>query len=501
MNSHVISLGTSGTARNATAAIAEDDRLVAVCPQERVTRLRGAGVNDTGLPDEAVELLLSRRGLARADVSRVVRVSPAPGDSEAEAGVVSRARAQACAAFFTSGLPRAAVMVCHADEPAVSVWRGDGGTVEHAWTWPGAGFTDVLVRLAGLFGSATGAERRLEALARLKPGARDGLADRLIALSDGVLRVDEPAFNAVSERLAAERNPAGPDHVHLAASMQSRFADLVEEALALVRHRTGLPAVCLAGRPFFSSAINSRVREGGTFEDVFIPVDPGPHGLAVGALLDMVGQPPVRVSPFLGPAYSPEETKSVLDNCKLQYSWETEEGAARAAIESLRAGRLVGWFDGAMEWGPRSLGARCILADATTPYVLENLNHFLKGREPWRGYALSCLAERVHDHFQGPAQAPFMECDYRPAEPSRLKHVLPSPSSAVRVQTVAAGAAPAKFRALLEAYEHATGVPFLVNTSFNGFHEPIVCSPRDAVRVFFGSGLDMLVINQFVLRK
>ena len=153
-----------------------------------------------------------------------------------------------------------------------------------------------------------------------------------------------------------------------------------------------------------------------------------------------------------------------------------------------------------MEWGPRALGGRSILASPTAPFVLENLNRFLKRREPWRGYALSGLEAAVAEHFDGPARAPFMECDYRPKPGHPFAHVLPSPAADIRVQTVGAEA-PWRFRRLLEAMGEATGLPFLVNTSFNGFHEPIVCSPRDAVRVFYGTGVDLMVIDQFVLRK
>ncbi len=153
-----------------------------------------------------------------------------------------------------------------------------------------------------------------------------------------------------------------------------------------------------------------------------------------------------------------------------------------------------------MEWGPRALGARSILANPQAPYVLENLNRFLKQRESWRGYAVSGLQEAVSTYFDGPDEAPFMECDYRPRDPALFRHVLPAPDAALRVHTVASDAHP-MFRRLLEAVGQASGLPFLVNTSFNGFHEPIVCSPRDAIRVFYGSGLDLMVLNQFVVRK
>ncbi len=151
--------------------------------------------------------------------------------------------------------------------------------------------------------------------------------------------------------------------------------------------------------------------------------------------------------------------------------------------------------------GSRARSGRAASSPARPqPYVLENLNRFLKQREPWRGYALSGTAEAVAEHFDGPARAPYMECDFTPRDAQRFRHVLPTAGAAVRVQTVDASGLP-RFARLLEAAGAASGLPFLVNTSFNGFHEPIVCSPRDAVRVFYGSGLDLLVLNQFILRK
>jgi carbamoyltransferase len=267
-----------------------------------------------------------------------------------------------------------------------------------------------------------------------------------------------------------------------------------------VRARTGSPNLCLAGDFFYHSSINTLVKRSSRFEQVFVPVDPGNAGLSVGNVLQTGGGGPRPVSPFLGPSYSTQETKDTLDNCKLQYEWQSDEQTIATAVEALRRHTIVGWFDGAMEWGPRALGARCILANPFAPFVLENLNRFLKRRESWRGYAISGLEEAVAVHCDGPTGTPFMDGDYRPRDPERFAHVLPAPGAAIRVQTVGREAPP-KFRRLLAAFGEATGYPFLVNTSFNGFREPIVCSPRDAVRVFYGSGLDVLVLDQFVLRK
>ena len=153
-----------------------------------------------------------------------------------------------------------------------------------------------------------------------------------------------------------------------------------------------------------------------------------------------------------------------------------------------------------MEWGQRALGARSILANPFAPYVLDNLNRFLKQREPWRGYASSGVSSYIREQFCGPYESPFIECDSVPRDPERFRHILPRPADAVRVHTVDSQSSP-RFHALLRAFGDASGQPILVNTSFNGFQEPIVCSPRDAVRVFFGTGIDVLVLGQFVVTK
>jgi carbamoyltransferase len=209
---------------------------------------------------------------------------------------------------------------------------------------------------------------------------------------------------------------------------------------------------------------------------------------------------PHLVTPFLGPAYGPQEVKDMLDNCKLHYAWESGENTIGVAVEALLKGRLVAWFDGPMEWGRRALGARCILANPFSPFVLENLNRFLKQRESWRGYALSGTASAVRQHFDGPPDSQFMECDFRPKDPATFRHVLPKKDAALRMH-MAGSTTPRRFARLLEAFGSASGLPFLVNTSFNGFHEPIACSPRDAVRIFYATGIDVLVFEEFVLRK
>jgi carbamoyltransferase len=146
----------------------------------------------------------------------------------------------------------------------------------------------------------------------------------------------------------------------------------------------GASDLCLAGSLFYNTHFCTVAKTSGLFDRVFVPVNPGNSGLAVGTALHASGASPTQTSPFLGPSYDAEEIKATIDNCKLTYDWVGEHGAVTRAVDALRRGSLVGWFNGAMEWGPRALGARCIFANPFAPYVLENLNRFLKHREPWR---------------------------------------------------------------------------------------------------------------------
>lgn len=495
--------GIGGGTRNGSAALVHDGILTAVCSQERVTRVRGAGVNGSGLPDEALDLLLQRSGRTRAAVDRwsvVEGDGPAPADL---ADRVEHHRAHACTTYLTSPFDAAVILVCDHESPEVSVWIGDGASVTRVERpWHGTGFVRAFSRCSAALGfTGSAADQRMEALARLRPDSRDAGIDAAISRDGNSLHIDGGLESVVASRLAGSGGTGSPTHAGVAAALQGRLAELLVDLVRDLRADLAPSRLCLGGSLFYHSSMNTAVRQAGVFDEVFVPVDPGNSGLSVGAALQASGAAPRLVSPFLGPSYSPEETKQVLDNCKLQYAWESDEDAVMVAVRALQNGRLVGWFDGAMEWGPRALGARCILANPTAPYVLDNLNRFLKRRDPWRGYALSAAQEAVAEHFEGPAAAPFMECDYRPRDPKRLREALPFKEAAVRVHTVSADFALPRFRRLLDAFGEATGLPFLINTSFNGFHEPIVCNPRDAVAVFYATGLDVLVTNQFVLSK
>jgi carbamoyltransferase len=244
------------------------------------------------------------------------------------------------------------------------------------------------------------------------------------------------------------------------------------------------------------------------FPKVFVQPVAGNAGTALGAALhawhNFYGQE-ARV-PFetlcLGPAYSIAQVKEVLENCKLRFHLLATEGELIArAIESLSDNKIVAWMQGRMEFGPRALGNRSILASPLNPYSTENLNVFIKHRESHRKFAASVPEEVAQEYFEVGSNARYLAT----VGTVRSKHrkvftaALLS-GDLIRIHTVSKEENPL-YHALLTAAGKATGLPVLYNTSFNLFGDPLVCTPRDAVRSFYSSGIDALFVGSFYLEK
>ena len=492
----MMTIGLGGVKRGACVALTDAGRVIGICKQERINRVRDSGFPADSLPDDAIQTLLERNGLRRDAVNRYVIAEPWSGTTVDR---LDHDQAHAATAYLSSPFAAATIVVCD-DDAALSVWAGAGASLRRVeWPWSGPGLKQLYSESATLCGlTGRGADQRFEALARLAPEARD---DRLRDLwtTDGHRLAIQPGWQAHVERLL-DGSDGLPPATRLAGVLQNRVAELATDIIGAVSKVVGGDALCLGGGLFYHSSINSAIACSSHFPRVFVPIDPGDAGLAVGCAMHADAATPSPVAPFLGPSYTPVEIKSTLDNCKLRYTWANESQLIDRAVDALCDGLMVGWFEGAMEWGPRALGARSILANPFAPYVLENLNRFLKHRESWRGYSLTSTETAVKASFEGPPAAPLMEYDYRPIDPRRFERVLPSPTAAVRIHTIDSNT-PRRFARVVEAFGERTGSPFLVNTSFNGFREPIVCSPRDAVRVFFGTGLDVMFVDQFVVQK
>ena len=266
--------------------------------------------------------------------------------------------------------------------------------------------------------------------------------------------------------------------------------------------------LCLAGGLGLNALLVSALENRSGFENVFVQPASGNAGTAIGAVLETwhgayrQDQRVALDTLCLGPAYTAPEIKQVLENCKLRFRYMlTMDELIGTAVAQLNDNKIVAWMHGRMEFGARALGNRSILASPLDPYSTENLNIFIKHREPFRKFAASVPAELCDRYFDVGTNARFLSTIGRvkPEHRDKLAAAVLA-DDLVRVHTVDRDENPLYWK-LLHAAGKATGLPVLYNTSFNLFGEPLVCTPRDAVRSFYSSGIDAMFVGNFFLQK
>lgn len=294
-------------------------------------------------------------------------------------------------------------------------------------------------------------------------------------------------------------------HQHVAAAFQHVLEERALELATILKRRTGARHLVIAGGVGLNSVMNGRLLREAGFDDIYVMPAAGDNGTAIGAALYshhvIMAQPRkwVHDDPYLGTAYSDAEIEKLLRECKLRA--ERVDDVAGVTARLLADGRIVGWFQGRMEIGPRALGGRSIIADPTRSDMKDRINAEVKHREAYRPFAPSVLAEAKDEYFEIKGESPFMlkVCNVRPHMRARLPAITHVDGTA-RVQTVGRERYPLYY-SMIQAFGKLTGVPVVLNTSFNVQGEPIVESPRDALRCFFSTGLDALVLGSFVIRK
>jgi carbamoyltransferase len=319
----------------------------------------------------------------------------------------------------------------------------------------------------------------------------------------GWTRWVSPAFEAIFGPRRLPETELEDRHADVAAALQR----VVEEAtLALLRflHRLAPSRhLCLAGGVALNSVLNGRILREGPFEQVFIQPAANDAGTALGGALVLAHarhRLPRREAldrVDLGPAFSDADCLAAVRGMRI----ETPADLVERTADLLAAGKIVGWFQGRMEAGARALGNRSILADPRDPAMKDILNHRVKHREGFRPFAPSVLAEAADDYFEGAVPSPFMLLVF-PVRAARrsLVPAITHVDGTARVQTVTRETAPLYYR-LIEAFQRRTGVPLLLNTSFNVRGEPIVCTPVDAVRCFRGTDMDYLALGPLLVEK
>lgn len=297
-------------------------------------------------------------------------------------------------------------------------------------------------------------------------------------------------------------------HYDIAASLQGVLEETVMHLAAWLRQASGETRLGLAGGVALNCVMNARLRDSGLYEEVWVQPAAGDAGTALGAALwiDRLERDAasgwVMEHAYLGPAFSDEEIEAALHWAKLPFRRMFDVPGQTARM--LAAGRIIGWFQDRMEFGPRALGARSILASPIDSQMQARLNE-LKDREDFRPVAPVVLEEAlgewfVNGHANG-GKSPFMlfVYDVAPERAARIPAAVHVDGTA-RVQTVSPDRNP-RYYQLLQAFQRLTGVPVLINTSFNVRGEPIVCTPRDAIAAFYSTPLDALVIGSFLVEK
>ncbi|KAB7627891.1 carbamoyltransferase [Alkalilimnicola sp. S0819] len=294
-------------------------------------------------------------------------------------------------------------------------------------------------------------------------------------------------------------------HQDVAAAFQRVLEDRVLAICRRLRERTGADYLVLAGGVSLNSVMNGRILREAGFKDLYVMPAAGDNGTAIGAAFylynGLLGLPRryAHLDPYVGNAYSDEEIARVLRQAKLPARQHGD--IVEVAADLLARGQIIGWHQGRMEIGPRALGNRSILANPTLPGMKDKINAEVKYREPYRPFAPAAPAERKSEYFDIEVDAPFMlkVCNVRPEARARLPAVTHVDGSA-RLQTVHRDSNPL-FHRLLHAFEARSGTPVLLNTSFNIQGEPVVESPWHALRCFYSTGLDALVLGNFLLTK
>jgi carbamoyltransferase len=314
-----------------------------------------------------------------------------------------------------------------------------------------------------------------------------------------VMEAMAPARQPDDELLAAHRD--------LAAELQHQVEEFCFEITRRAVAATGCRRIALAGGVALNAVFNGKLgRESSLCDELFVQPNPGDEGGALGAAYVAAQRRGLDVAEpmthsYMGPELADSEIEETLKNTGVPYHYLDDDELMPYVAAQLAQGKIVGWAQGAMEWGPRALGNRSILADPRDERAGERVNVAVKYRDPWRPFAPSILMEAADSYLVDSFYSPFMITTFmvRPDRRSEIPAVVHADGS-TRPQMVTREAN-SRFYALIEEFGKQTGTPILLNTSFNLKGEPIVRTTLDAVRTFFSSGIDLLVLQNYLVYK
>ena len=438
--------------------------------------------------------------------------------SKARFRCVDHHLAHALSAYSYSGFDEAAVVVMDGRGAweATSIWQGSKGRIEPVLTidWPEslglfyARFTEFLGFLPNadewkVMGLAPYGKPGVDLSMFIDPGAGPYkvYADRLVGNGSG-------RFSSWPEALGSPREPEtdiSDLHKDIAFAVQDACEAGMMSVVRLALDKTRSRNLCLAGGVALNSKANGKIVASGVADNIFVQPAAADDGVALGAalapFLDGGQRLPLRPMrhTYLGPSFDDDAIEATLKTYKIRFMRVSD--VASVSAELLAMGKILGWYQGRMEFGPRALGSRSILADPRDPEMNAKVNNAVKFREWWRPFAPSLKKETTPDYLESAYDSPFMilTAQVRPEKRAVIPSVTHVDGSA-RPQTVETQINPLYYR-LIDEFDKLTGVPVIMNTSFNLRGEAIVHTPTDALRTFFSSGMDALVLGSFLVEK
>jgi len=438
---------------------------------------------------------------------------------------VDHHKAHAASCYLVSQYDEAAIFVAdgYAENNSTLMAHGRGSKIHRLET------VKFPVSLGQLYGAVTeylgfricNGEGKVMALASFGEPKYEDLFDRIVLpTSNGQYKFDFSylgyqhygLLKTVSDKFIRETAPVRkPEselqqvYMDVAASLQQSLEKHYFRMLNVLYERTKCPNLCLAGGMVLNSVANGKILEKTPFESIFIQPAANDAGSSLGAAMYLYhthAENPRRVPldhAYGGPSFTDEQNQAALERSGLSY--RRSQAVEKETAKLIEDGNIVGWFQGRMEFGPRALGNRSILADPRKAEMKDILNERVKHREPFRPFAPSIKEERLSEYFESDDPAPYMLKVYRIRQ-EKLS-VIPATAhfdGTGRVQTVSKEVNPRYYK-LIDEFEKLTGVPVVVNTSFNVRGEPIVCTPEDAVKCFLSTHIDYLVMGDFIAQK
>jgi len=525
----MIILGIGGVLNEPACAILREGELVAAVEQRKIARRRRRGT----IPQESIRACLQIAGVRPEQVDCIALARPLATGPEARIHLELRAwfpnshivlvehqAAHAASAYYPSPFREATVLTLDriGDLRCGARWRACGNKLEvdKELYYPDS-LGELFTRVTALLGFEPNAdEHKVQWLSAFGDGRFKDLFLEILSFRPGQWpRIDRSYLS--SDRLTHGgfstkfyRALGLSDGAEIPESMKASIASGLQQAVeqVVIEMAGAGENLCLAGGLLFNALLVAALENSGRWKNVFVQPAAGNAGTALGAAFyawhQVYGQTrrPSLGNLCLGPGFSAEEIKQVLENCKLRFRYLlTTDELIEKAVQELTSDKIVAWMHGRMEFGPRALGNRSILASPLNPYSTENLNLYIKHREPFRKFAASVPAEVASEYFEVGPNARFLATvgRVRPAHRKTLESALLG-EDRIRVHVVHKEDNPLYWR-LLQAAGKASGLPILYNTSFNLFGDPLVCSPRDAVRSFYSSGIDSMFVGHFFLEK